>query len=118
MGRVYKALDTKIGEKVALKLLRPEIAADLRTFERFANEIKPRPQDHPPQHLPDVHLGGEHETHYIAMEYISGENLKSLIRRPAASTRRRRSPSAGRSPKGWPEAHRLGSSIATSSPTT
>src|SRR5512137_59984 len=40
MGRVYKAFDTKIGEKVALKLVRPEIAADRGVVERFANEIR------------------------------------------------------------------------------
>ena len=30
MGRVYKALDTKINEKIALKLIKPEIASDKR----------------------------------------------------------------------------------------
>lgn len=40
MGRVYRVYDTKIKEEVALKLLKPEIAADKKTIERFSNEIK------------------------------------------------------------------------------
>ena len=40
MGRVYKVYDSEIKEKVALKLLKPEIASDEKTIERFRNEIK------------------------------------------------------------------------------
>ena len=40
MGRVYKALDTEVNEKVAIKLIKPEIAADKKTIERFRNELK------------------------------------------------------------------------------
>ena len=40
MGKVYKAHDTEIKEKVALKLIKPEIAADKKTIERFQNELK------------------------------------------------------------------------------
>ncbi|NOR14186.1 MAG: protein kinase, partial [Candidatus Aminicenantes bacterium] len=40
MGRVYKALDTEVNEKVALKLIKPEIAADKKTIERFRNELR------------------------------------------------------------------------------
>ena len=36
MGRVYKVFDTDIKEKIALKLLRPEIAFDKETIERFS----------------------------------------------------------------------------------
>ena len=36
MGRVYKVFDTKIKEKVALKLIKPEVASDKETIERFA----------------------------------------------------------------------------------
>jgi serine/threonine protein kinase len=36
MGRVYKVFDTDIKEKVALKLLKPEIAFDRETIERFS----------------------------------------------------------------------------------
>ena len=40
MGRVYRAFDKKIEEEVVLKLIRPEIAADKRTIDRFRNELK------------------------------------------------------------------------------
>ena len=40
MGKVYRVFDTKIQEEVALKLIRPEIASDDKTLERFKNELK------------------------------------------------------------------------------
>ncbi len=40
MGRVYKAFDTEIKEKIALKIINPEIASEERTIERFKNELK------------------------------------------------------------------------------
>jgi serine/threonine protein kinase len=40
MGAIYRAHDTKLNEEVALKLIKPEIAADKRTVERFRNEIR------------------------------------------------------------------------------
>ena len=40
MGTVYKVFDTEIKEKIALKILKPEVAADEETIERFRNEMK------------------------------------------------------------------------------
>ncbi len=40
MGKVYKAEDTEIKEKIALKLIKPEISSDKKTIERFQNELK------------------------------------------------------------------------------
>jgi len=40
MGRVYKALDQKLNEEVALKLVRPEIAPDRKSLERFSAELR------------------------------------------------------------------------------
>ena len=40
MGKVYRVEDTKVKEEVALKLIKPEIAADKKTIERFRNELK------------------------------------------------------------------------------
>ena len=40
MGTVYKVFDKKIKEKIALKLIRPEIALNEHTIERFQNELR------------------------------------------------------------------------------
>ena len=40
MGRVYRVEDTKLKQEVALKLIKPEIASDKKTIERFRNELK------------------------------------------------------------------------------
>ncbi len=40
MGKVYKAVDTRINEKIALKLIKPEISSDKKTLERFGNELR------------------------------------------------------------------------------
>jgi len=80
MGRVYKATDTKINEKVALKLIKPEIASDKKTLERFANELKiARKIAH--KNVGRMYdINEEKGTHYITMEYVSGQDLKGLIR--------------------------------------
>ncbi|UCE20828.1 MAG: zinc ribbon domain-containing protein, partial [Candidatus Aminicenantes bacterium] len=39
MGKVYRVEDKKIKEEVALKLIKPEIASDKKTIERFSNEL-------------------------------------------------------------------------------
>jgi serine/threonine protein kinase/tetratricopeptide (TPR) repeat protein len=81
MGRVYRALDTKAREEVAIKLIRPDIAEDHRTLERFLNEIR---LTHKISHRnigKMYHLGEDMGLHYITMEYVPGEDLKSFIRR-------------------------------------
>lgn len=108
MGKVYKALDTKIHEKVALKILNPEVAADQKNLERFHNELKiTRKISH--RNICRVFDLGEHDNStFISMEYVSGEDLKTLIRRVGQL-------SAGKSLfiirqvcEGLNEAHRLG----------
>jgi serine/threonine protein kinase/Flp pilus assembly protein TadD len=81
MGKVYRAFDRKVEEEVALKILRPEIAADRRIIDRFRNELKiARKITHP--NVCRMHdLNEEDKTLYITMEYVRGEDLKSLIRR-------------------------------------
>jgi serine/threonine protein kinase len=84
MGRVYKVFDTEVREKMALKLLNPDIAGDERTIERFRNELKlARAISH--RNVCRMYdLGREEGTYYITMEYVSGEDLKSLIHRIGA----------------------------------
>ena len=81
MGKVYKVLDTHINEKVALKLLKPEIAADRKTIERFSNELKFARKISHRNVCRMYDLGREAGNFFITMEYVSGEDLKSFIRR-------------------------------------
>lgn len=80
MGEVYKVRDQKLDEIMALKVLKPEIAADKGVIERFKNELKlARKIAH--KHVCKMYdLNEEKDTPYITMEYVHGEDLKSLIR--------------------------------------
>jgi serine/threonine protein kinase/lipoprotein NlpI len=81
MGRVYRAVDKKLNEEVALKLIMSEIATNKSMLERFHNEIKlARKISHP--HVGRMYdLLEENGIHFITMEYVPGEDLKSSIRR-------------------------------------
>ena len=81
MGRVYRVFDKQIQEEVALKLLKPEIAADKKTIERFRNEIKFARKIAHRNVCRMYDLSEEEGTQYITMEYVPGEDLKSTIKR-------------------------------------
>jgi len=81
MGKVYRVLDIKLQEEVALKLIRPEIASDDKTLERFKNELKLARKISQKNVGRMFDMGEETGTHYITMEYVPGEDLKSSIRR-------------------------------------
>jgi eukaryotic-like serine/threonine-protein kinase len=80
MGKVYKVFDTKIKEKVALKLIKPEIASDRETIERFSNELKFSRRIAHRNVCRMFDLGEVAGAHFITMEYVPGEDLKSMIR--------------------------------------
>ncbi|MDD8015945.1 MAG: protein kinase [Acidobacteriota bacterium] len=79
MGKVYKVLDREIETIVALKLIRPEIASDKRTIERFRNELKTARKISHRNVSRMFDLDIENGTYYITMEYVPGEDLKSMI---------------------------------------
>jgi serine/threonine protein kinase len=108
MGKVYRVYDRKLDEEVALKLIRPEIAADRRAIERFQNEIKiARKITH--KNVCRMHDLGEAEgTSFITMEYVPGEDLRSVIHRMKALTISTSTSIARQVAEGLSEAHRLG----------
>jgi serine/threonine protein kinase/tetratricopeptide (TPR) repeat protein len=79
MGRVYKAFDAKIKEKIALKLIKPEIASDRETLERFGNELRLARKVAQRNICKLYDLGEAEGAHFITMEYVRGEDLKSVI---------------------------------------
>ena len=108
MGRVYRAFDKKIDEEVALKLIKPEIASERKTVERFRNELKiARKISHP--NVCRMHdLNEEGKTLYITMEYVRGENLKSVIHRMGILTAGKALSIARQVAEGLVGAHKLG----------
>lgn len=108
MGRVYKVLDKTVDEKVALKLLNPDIAAQEQTIERFRNELKlARKISH--RHVCRMYDLSEAEgMPFITMEYISGEDLKSLIKRAGQISVGKAINLSQQILEGLVEAHRLG----------
>ena len=68
MGKVYKALDKEINEEVAIKLLKPEIASDKTTVERFRNELKFARKIAHKNICKMYHLAKDADTPYITME--------------------------------------------------
>ncbi|MCK4431420.1 MAG: protein kinase, partial [Candidatus Aminicenantes bacterium] len=108
MGKVYKVHDTEIKEKVALKLLKPEIASDERTIERFRNEIRLARKIAHKNVGRMFDLGKEKGTYYITMEYVEGQDLRGLIRQSRKLTVGTAISIAKQVCEGLAEAHRLG----------
>jgi eukaryotic-like serine/threonine-protein kinase len=108
MGKVYRVLDKKLKEEVALKLIKPEIASDKETIERFSNELKlARKIGH--RNVGRMYELMEDEgAHFITMEYVAGEDLKSFIRRSRQLTVGTAIVIAKQVCEGLAEAHRLG----------
>jgi len=80
MGKVFRVEDKRIHEEIALKVLNPEIAADKKTIERFRNELKFARKIAHKNVCRMYDLNEEKTTHYISMEYVPGEDLRSMIR--------------------------------------
>lgn len=81
MGQVYRAEDTTLGQEVALKFLPEEMAVHPELLEQFLGEVRiARQISHPG--VCRVHDVGEADgRHFLSMEYVDGEDLRSLIRR-------------------------------------
>ena len=108
MGRVYKANDTDIKEKLAIKLIKPEISTDKKTIERFQNELRFARKIRHKNVCQMYDLNREEGTYYITMEYVDGENLKNMIRMSGQLGAGTVISVAKQVCEGLAEAHRLG----------
>ncbi|MDH4271536.1 MAG: protein kinase, partial [Candidatus Aminicenantes bacterium] len=80
MGKVYRVEDKKLKQEVALKLIKPEIAKDKKTVERFQNELKSARMIAHKNVCRMFDMGESGESHFITMEYVPGEDLRSMVR--------------------------------------
>ena len=81
MGVVYRAWDVSLERPVALKLIAPELAEDERFRTRFLRESRLAASlDHPG--VVPIHEAGEHDGQlYLAMRYVEGGDLRTLLER-------------------------------------
>src|SRR4029078_3677417 len=80
MGEVYRAYDTARERMVAIKLLRPEMAADPSFQERFRRESRVAARLQEPHVIP-VHDFGEIDgVLYIDMRLVEGASVKEQLR--------------------------------------
>ncbi|MEA3340172.1 MAG: Stk1 family PASTA domain-containing Ser/Thr kinase, partial [Chloroflexota bacterium] len=80
MAIVYKGTDTLLERHVAVKMLREGFASDPAFLARFQREAQAAARLDHPNIVTVYDVGQDGSRHYIVMEYVDGQNLKSLIR--------------------------------------
>lgn len=80
MGAVFRAVDERLDRVVALKVLSPSLSRDPASVQRFVNEARAAARlDH--DNIARIYYVGEDEgLHFIAHEFVTGRNIRDLIR--------------------------------------
>jgi len=79
MGDVYLAEDTRLGRRVALKLLPEDLAKDEQRVGRLQQEARAASNLNHPNILTIHEIGQVDSRHFIATEFIDGETLRQLL---------------------------------------
>ncbi|CAR70110.1 putative serine/threonine protein kinase [Mycobacterium leprae Br4923] len=86
MGQVWEAVDSRLGRRVAVKVLKGEFSSDPEFIERFRAEARTTAMlNHPGiasvHDYGESHMDGEGRTAYLVMELVNGEPLNSVLKR-------------------------------------
>ena len=79
MGEIHLAEDSRLGRKVALKILPAEFVADADRVRRFELEARTVSALNHPNILVIYEIGKERGVHFIATEYIEGQTLRQRL---------------------------------------
>src|ERR1044072_5325660 len=81
MGTVYRGTHVLMDKTVAIKVLRPSLAADEKIVARFSREARAASKISHPHALSVTDFGeAENGVVFLVMEYLSGKTLKEIIR--------------------------------------
>lgn len=84
MGEVYAAYDTELRERVALKTIRNDIAANRQVIEGFTREVRQARRIRHPNLVRVYDLftttAGERSVRFLTMELLDGETLQEMLR--------------------------------------
>ena len=81
MGVVYRTTQLALDRTVALKVIAPGLLEDQTVRHRFVRESKVAASIDHPNVIPIYYAGEEHGIAYIAMRYVAGDDIRSLVRR-------------------------------------
>ncbi len=81
MGAVYKARDRELDRLIALKVIRPELANDPAILQRFKQELILSRNITHKNVVRIFDLGEAEGIRFISMEYVDGEDLRTILRR-------------------------------------
>jgi Protein kinase domain len=84
MAVVFRALDENLGRRVALKILAPALAADVVFRQRFIRESRSAAAVDDPHIIPLFEAGESDGVLFIAMRYVQGGDVRSLLARRGA----------------------------------
>jgi serine/threonine protein kinase len=79
IGEVYRARDTRLGRTVALKVVRPEIAADAGQRARFLRDARAATALSHPSIAALYEIGEDQEQLFLACEFVPGDTLGAAI---------------------------------------
>ena len=81
MGAVYKAEQLKVNRLCAIKILSASFASDPDALARFNREAQMSSAFNHPHAVTIYDYGDDNGLHYLAMEFVEGETLSSVLRR-------------------------------------
>lgn len=81
MGEVFEAIHTKLGTRVAMKVLKANLVSDLEAEARFEREMRVIGTLSHPNIISARDAGQAGDHHYLVMEYVEGLDLEALVKR-------------------------------------
>jgi eukaryotic-like serine/threonine-protein kinase len=88
MGEVYRAVDTRLGRSVAIKVLPESLSSEMERLKRFEKEARAASSLNHPSIVTIYDIGTSDSRSYIAMELLDGKTVRELLHAGPISLKR------------------------------